>query len=360
MKSILKQSVGLDCSKDELVVCFHQLTGEMDVVCKATEVFANNEKGFKRLLKWSGKLASKDCDPLFVVEATGVYHERLAHFLFDHLCAVSIVLPNKARHFAQTLSVKTVTDKVASKTLSLMGIEKKLDHWQKPDEVYTHLRQLTREREQLIDQRTISKNQLHAEQHQAFESKPTIKRHKALIRLFDLQIEEIEKEMGELINKHPELKKRLNHVCSTPGIGLITATTIIAETSGFNLIRNAKQLVSYAGLDVVDKQSGTSVRGKPHISGKGNSHIRKCLFFPSFNAVRYIPALRKLHQRIVDKNGIKMKAYTAVMRKLLVITYVLWKNEKDFDKNFQKSNPAKFLEQPQIEAALTELDRVRS
>jgi hypothetical protein len=32
-----------------------------------------------------------------------------------------------------------------------------------------------------------------------------------------------------------------------------------------NLIRNARQLVSYAGLDVVQKQSGTSVRGKAHI-----------------------------------------------------------------------------------------------
>jgi transposase len=360
MKSILKQSVGIDCSKDELVVCFHQLTVAMEVVCKATEVFTNNERGFKHLFKWSHKLASKDCDLLFVVEATGVYHERLAHFLFDHQCRVSIVLPNKAKHFAQTLSVKTVTDKVASKTLSLMGIEKKLDLWQKPDEVYEQLRQLTREREQLIDQRTISKNQLHAEQHQAHQSKPGIRRLKALIRLFDSQIEEVEKEMTALINKHPELKKKMNHLCSVPGIGLITATTLIAETHGFHLIRNAKQLVSYAGLDVVDKQSGTSVRGKPHISGKGNSHIRKCLYFPAFNAVRYIPVWQKLYQRLVDKNGVKMKAYTAVMRKLLVITYVLWKKQEDFDKNYQQSNTIKFLEQPQTEAALTELDRVRS
>lgn len=360
MNNILKQSVGIDCSKDELVVTFHQLTDELQVVCKASEVFSNNEQGFKRLLKWNGKLADKRCDSIFVVEATGVYHERLAYFLADHECKVSVVLPNKAKHFAQTLTIKTVNDKVASQALSIMGIEKNLDVWQKPAEVYAQLKHLTREREQLMDQRTASKNQLHAEQHQAQQSKHTVKRIKSLIRLLESQLAEVEKEIKELINQTPELKARIDHICSVPGIGLTTAATIVAETNGFNLIRNVKQLVSYAGLDVVEKLSGTSVKGKPHISGKGNHHLRKCLFFPAMSAVKYVAPWQLLHQRLVNKHGIKMKAYTAVMRKLLVIAYVLWKTEEDFNKNYIKSNIPKFLEQPQMETALTELDQVRS
>jgi transposase len=100
--------------------------------------------------------------------------------------------------------------------------------------------------------------------------------------------------------------------------GLSTAVTVVAETNGFNLIRNARQLVSYAGLDVVQKQSGTSVRGKAHISKKGNPHLRHCLHLPSFTAVKYNVPMQQLHHRIVEKQAIKMKGYVAVQRKMLI------------------------------------------
>ncbi|MEI9945951.1 MAG: IS110 family transposase [Chitinophagaceae bacterium] len=68
------------------------------------------------------------------------------------------------------------------------------------------------------------------------------------------------------------MKKLLIIICSIPGVGLLTAVTVLAETNGFDLIRNKKQLTSYAGLDVREKQSGTSVKGKPKISKKGNRY----------------------------------------------------------------------------------------
>jgi transposase len=55
-------------------------------------------------------------------------------------------------------------------------------------------------------------------------------------------------------------------VCINPGVEKLTAVIIIAETNGFELILNKKQLTSYAGLDIKEKQSGTSVEGKPKIS----------------------------------------------------------------------------------------------
>ena len=54
---ILKQCVGIDCSKDNNEVCFGHLTKELDVVYKATASFPNNEKGFKALAEWMKKLA---------------------------------------------------------------------------------------------------------------------------------------------------------------------------------------------------------------------------------------------------------------------------------------------------------------
>jgi len=50
----------------------------------------------------------------------------------------------------------------------------------------------------------------------------------------------------------------------------------VGETLGFESIVNAKQLASYAGYDVVLRESG-NFKGKTRISKKGNSHIRAAL-----------------------------------------------------------------------------------
>jgi len=103
--------------------------------------------------------------------------------------------------------------------------------------------------------------------------------------------------------------------------------------------------VSYAGLDVIKKESGTSIRGRSHISKKGNPHLRQCLHFPAFTAVKYNKPLKNLHERIVERQAIKMKGYVAVQRKLLMLMYTLWNKNESY----------KCLEQP-VEAALIELD----
>jgi transposase len=48
---------------------------------------------------------------------------------------------------------------------------------------------------------------------------------------------------------------------------MLTAATILAETNGFELFKNYKQLVSYAGFDVVERESGT-ITGKQNIKKK--------------------------------------------------------------------------------------------
>ena len=50
--------------------------------------------GFKKLKKWADKLTD-DKKPFFVLEATGVYHQKLAHWLYANAYQIVIVLPNK-------------------------------------------------------------------------------------------------------------------------------------------------------------------------------------------------------------------------------------------------------------------------
>jgi transposase len=160
---------------------------------------------------------------------------------------------------------------------------------------------------------------------------------KALIMVIDSQEKEIMKEIRELTEQDKEVCKAIALLCSIPGIGLLTAAIIIAETNCFNLIRNKKQLVSFAGLDVREKESGTSVKAKPKISKKGNRHIRKAMHFPALTAIRHAERYKAIFERLVGKHGIKMKAAVAVQRKLLELAYIVFKTNKPYDKSYLKT-----------------------
>src|SRR5258708_31865976 len=124
------------------------------------------------------------------------------------------------------------------------------------------------------------------------------------------------------------MQKVILIMCSITGIGLLTAASVIGETNGFDLIRNKRQLTSYAGLDVREKQSGTSVKGKPRISKKGNRHLRKSMHMPSLAAITHAPKFKAVFARLVSKHGIKMKATVAVHRKLLEMIYTIHRTNK--------------------------------
>lgn len=331
---LLKQVVGIDVAQKELVVSLGKMDENAVTTVYANKVFSNNEKGFINLETWVNKQTIAGSPLRYVMEATGVYHERFAYFLSAKGYLVSIVMPNKISNFFKTLEIKTVTDKSMSVAIAMFGLEKQLDNWVQPKRVYRSLRQLTRERSQLIAERTMIKNQLHAEQAEAFPGEDTIRRMQDRIKMTDAQLKEILAEVKAAIKRDTELKHTLDTITTIPGIGLLTAAVILAETNGFELIRSKKQLTSYAGLDVREKESGTSVKGKPRISKRGNKHLRKAMHLPALAAIRYSERYKAIFIRIVSRNSVKMKGAVAVQRKLLEMAYTIYKTNKPYQANY--------------------------
>lgn len=271
------------------------------------------------------------------MEATGVYHQKLAYYLDENAYKVSVVLPNKISNYFRTLEVKTINDKTASETIARFGLERVLDQWKRPSELYKKLQQLTRERNQLVSERVVIKNQLHAEQNEAHPNASSIKRFKARMRFINQQENEIKKEIDAIVKSDKTLKEEIDRITTITGVGQLTAVIVLAETNGFELIRNKKQLTSYAGLDVREKTSGTSVKGKPRISKKGNKNLRSAMHLPALTAIKHNEKFKGIYARLVSKDGIKMKGVVAVQRKILELIYVLHKNKTvyqiDYDKN---------------------------
>lgn len=332
---VLKQVLGIDVAQKELVVTLGRMVEDLSIELYAHKVFKNNEKGFISLLEWVEKLTNSEKKVQFVMEATGVYHQKFAYFLDEKQLEVCVVLPNKISNYMRTLDNKTITDKTCSKAIAQFGLERKLDLWHRPKSIYRNLQQLTRERDQIVFERAMVKNHLHAEKSEAEPNESSLSRINTRIKFLNGQEKEIKKEIANWISTDVNLKQEIENICTIPGIGELTAVIILAETNGFELIRNKRQLTSYAGLDVKEKQSGTSVKGKPRISKSGNRHLRKAMHLPGLTAVRWDDNFRDLYARIVSKNGIKMKGLIAVQRKLLEMTYTIFKHKCSYEKQYE-------------------------
>jgi len=334
MRKIVKQVAAIDVDQKLLVTTVGRMYDDWSPELYAQKTFANTQKGFEAFLVWVKNNTVHEVSVRFVMEATGVYHEGLAYYLDDQGGEVTIVLPNKISNYMRTLETKTITDKTASEAIARFGLERKLELWKRPKDIYKKLRQLSRERDQLVMERTMVKNQLHAEQAEAEPNKSSITRIKARIKMLVKQEQEIKEELSALVSSNDEIKKIVVLLCSLTGVGILTASSVLGETNGFELIRNRRQLASYAGFDVKEKQSGTSVKGKPKISKKGNKYLRKAMHLPALAAIRYDERFKAVFTRIVSRHGIKMKAAVAVQRKLLEMMFTLYKTNTPYDKQY--------------------------
>lgn len=341
MSKAVKQVAGIDVAQKELVVTLGRLLDDFTIELFAYRIFRNNDLGFKSLVEWTNSLTDNQIPVRYVMEATGVYHQKFAYYLSDNNHEASIVLPNKISNYMRILELKTITDKSCSQAIAQFGLERKLDIWSRPKAVYRELQQLTRERDQIVQERSIIKNQMHAENAEAEPNQKSMQRMQARIGFLNSQEKEIKEDIAGLIAADLNLKQTIDKITSIPGVGELTAVIVLAETNGFELIRNKSQLTSYAGLDVKEKQSGTSIKGKPRISKKGNRNLRKAMHLPALTAVKWDDNFKDIYARLASKHGIKMKALVSIQRKILELIYVLFKNQTLYDKNYTTKNSVK-------------------
>lgn len=339
---VLKQALGIDVSKDSLSYCLGTLKSDLDKeFIQGTDVI-NDIKGFKELIKWVRANSCKEEFPIIVMEATGVYHEAIAHYLYNLNYDVCIMQSGRVKRYAQSLDQRSKTDALDSKMLSMLGCERKITPWVPPSESMQELKFLSRERSVLVKERSLEKNRFHAMDAALFSHKRAIKRYGKRIHLLNLQIAEIEAEMQEMVNRDAVLSEKINVLKSIPGLSFISVSTVVAETSGFSLFTNAKQLVSYSGYDVVLRESG-NFKGKTRISKKGNKHIRAVLHMPSMTAIRVNPTLKPFYERLKSKKEKPIVALVAVQRKLLTLMYSLWKSNEYYDAEHKEKKAARKL-----------------
>lgn len=334
---LIAQNIGIDGSSKSFRVCFKTMDDTQKVKIKGSRTFDNNLKSFESFQQWFEKKRDKSVPLRFTMEATGVYYEQLAYYLDQAGYYVSVLLPNKAKAYFNTLNLKSKTDDLEAKALAQLGLERKLDQWKPLSKQMYKLKRLCRERVMLLEEKTMISNRLHAEQNCQSPDSSIIKRAKGRLKLLKKQVAEVEKQLEELTHKDELLFERVEKICQLKGLGFITVISVIAETNGFAMFTSRGQLTSFAGYDVVERQSGTSVLGKTKISKKGNRYIRRALHLPSLSVIRYNDEFKNLYLRIYDRTKIKMKGIVAVQRKLLLLIFTLFKKNQAYDSTFKQN-----------------------
>jgi transposase len=327
----LKYSVGLDVSSKKINACISVIDEKQKVSVKSSTVISNTLKGFSSLEEWILKHKKESIPVVICMEATGIYHENCSYYLYGKDFDVSIILPNKAKKYLEAIGLKSKNDSIDAKGLSQMGAEQCLEVWQPMGSFFYELRLLTRQHQNVTELKTVLKNQLDALSFAMHHLDSVTNQLEQTIILFETQLKELDKEIKIHLKSNKEVYDKAENILKMKGLGVLTLSAILAETNGFTLFTNYKQLVSYTGYDVVEAQSGKRV-GKTKISKKGNSRIRRALHMPSLVVIQcQVKPFKDLFDRTYEKHGIKMKSYVAVQKKILTMIYHLWKKNEAYD-----------------------------
>lgn len=331
----VKYGIGIDMGKEKFYACVSVMDDAQRIKIKATRSFSNDTTSSADFYQWATHHCKQTSLPVhFLMEATGVYYEQLALFLHHKQAYICVILPQKAAHFVKALGIKTKTDGVDAQALATMVCQQRIDCWQPISEAMYKLRQLTRQHLEIQAFKTQIGNQLSALEVGMYHSPEVKKQLTKLLAEINQQVDECVKLIEKAIAANPDWKRKVEQICGIKGVGVLTVANLLTETNAFALFENQRQLVSYAGYDVVENQSGKRV-GRTRISKRGNSRIRRALHMSALQVVRYEQKpFADLYERVFANTKIKMKGYVAVQRKLLTLIYALWKKDVKYDADF--------------------------
>lgn len=329
-------TVGIDVAKDQFHAHIVHMNNHQQVRNITSRRFDNRPGGYEGLQDWIQTHCETDQPIRIVMEASGVYHERLAKALSAGGWYVSVVLAKKARQYGRSLGLISKNDRLDAKGLAHMGAHQKLPRWEGIRRFWRRLRSLTRHKQQLEEIATEVKGQKHAGTWSLGTPSLVGEHRQQLSQQLDRQRAEVQQEIIDHLQSRPEIWEKVQGLDAIKGLSVQSIAVLLAETDGFEPFTAEGQLVSYSGYDILEDQSGRRA-GPTRISKQGNSRIRRVLHFPALNVVRYeVPKFKRLWDRVYRRTKIPMKAYVAVQRKLLTICYHLWKKGEAFDPYYEQ------------------------
>jgi transposase len=321
-----KLCCGIDVSQNSLDVAYQNNIGDLFHI-----KVGNNNKGFETIWEHTG------VNYHFVMEATGVYYVRLAFFLHQRECAISVVNALSIKRYIQMQLERNKTDKRDARWICRYAMDQCPELWQMPDTAYFESKQLYNTIREYSEQIKRFNNQLHSLRILPVQSKDAIKSLEKIKAQLQKEMHSMEEKPEALLTKW--LPQQVKNISSIKAIGKRATAMLIIFTQGFRYTHNYRQLISFAGLSPRQYSSGTSINGKTKICKKGGKPMRDVLYMCAMNAIKTNAACKLLYERLRAKGKSGKLALIAVCNKLLKQVFAVVKNNTLYQPNHCSAKP---------------------
>jgi transposase len=317
----MRKVIGIDISKASFDISYPLKSGLFH-----HEKFSNDLNGYKSFKKL---ISAED---LCVMEASGPYYLKLAFYLHEQQFKVAVVNPLQIKHFVRMRMVKTKTDKKDAQMIASYGEQEHPGLWAPDHSHISKLQQIHTAIEGLHKQASILINQL-----EAFDQLPDYDRGlnrvlRNLLKSLKGKISKLEDRMEEITLMH--YQDTYLALKSIPGIGKKTAIMLIALTNNFSNFNSSKKLSAYVGLAPRIFESGTSIKGKGHITKMGNRHLRKLLYMCAWTAKKNNQQCKQMYERLKKKGKPEKLIKIAIANKLLRQAYGVGTTHLHYQNNY--------------------------
>lgn len=301
------QWIGIDVSKAHLDVAARP--------AEKTARFANDPEGHQALCRWVADLGEAHV----VLEPTGGYERVLLRALLEHKVPFSVVNARQIRDFARATGKLAKTDRLDAQVIAHFGEALKPLPTGSMDPSTQELEALLQRRRQLVDMRVMEQNR------RPLALRSMRSRIDQCIRFLTEQLEQLDEELDQRIRNSPHWKEHEELLTSVPGVGPITARTMLAMLPELGTL-GRKQIAALVGVAPVAHDSGMQ-RGQRHIRG-GRGAVRHVLYMAAVSAAKHNPVLKALYERLLEAKKLPKVALVACMRKLLTILNALMRDQK--------------------------------
>jgi transposase len=328
--------VGIDVGKSELFIHVNRAGGAGH---PARTVLANTQEGHTALIEWLTGWKVPLEDTLVVMEATGVYWERVATTLHSVGYQVSVVNAAQIKFFAKSTLRRGKTDKMDAALIAQYGATMRPARWTPPDRSQEALRALIHERDAVVELIIVEKGRQHALDHRQHAHQVVTELGKARLELLEAQRIQLTEAITACVTDSMMLNRQVELLSSVPGIGALTAATVLSETAHLQDMHDSKQWAAYAGLSPVPRQSG-AMMGRCRISKIGNGRLRRAFYLSAVTVTRLKNPLGEYYRRLVASGKPKKVALIALARKILRTCFAILRSGTPFDPVYQRPGHA--------------------
>lgn len=311
-------AVGLDIAKHDFQAAVPGPDGGYRV-----RRFDQGKAGIQALRAWLKRQDALDAP--IGLEATGVYSEPVAEALYEAGHRVSVINPARIKAYGRSELQRAKTDRVDAKLIARFVAAQRPALRAPPPAAVRDL--------QALHQRLTALKRMAAQEHNRLETtapdmQDSIRRVRATLQD---EIDQFIRRIRAHIRAHRCLRRPARLLRSIPGIGEAVILEVLVRLPQLQRCRNVRAWVAYAGVDPRAYESGTSIRGRAHLSKRGDATLRQILYMPSLSAMQYNPVIQAFAQRLRERGKNGKVIACAVMRKLLHLIYGVLNTQKPFD-----------------------------